>query len=280
MTQDDLRLTLEGTCQVCERTLKIRGEPLAIVHHGYERPGDGRIHGDCFAVGMPPYEFSCDGTRKFRALVAERIANRQDYLQRLRGGEVREITETHLWRPSGQRVSEYVLGVTEPYTWSDAFNRRVRESEFQVKMDEGIVHRMDQLIAEWRPRSLQEVMEAKQAVVRVEREQRAAERSAARAVKLEKAKALTAKRVALEEARAKIRKEFAEAFTALAAQEPSPRRTADTWRLIDKLRLKKHSWLDVHDLNCDDALVQLGLARVEAGLTSARSGRTYVRYTY
>ena len=54
---------LLGTCPVCEGTFKTREGRM--VHHGYERPGDGMIHGDCFAVNRLAYELSCDATKEF-----------------------------------------------------------------------------------------------------------------------------------------------------------------------------------------------------------------------
>ena len=45
-----------GLCPVCMNRIKCQGERL--VHHGYKRPGDGCIHGDCFGVGREPHELS------------------------------------------------------------------------------------------------------------------------------------------------------------------------------------------------------------------------------
>ena len=45
-----------GWCPVCQKSWKVRTNVL--VHHGFQRPGTGSIHGDCFGVGMPPHETS------------------------------------------------------------------------------------------------------------------------------------------------------------------------------------------------------------------------------
>ena len=47
-----------GNCQICERDQKLTVD-MKMVHHGYLRPGDGEIHGDCPCVGAEPYEVSC-----------------------------------------------------------------------------------------------------------------------------------------------------------------------------------------------------------------------------
>lgn len=63
-----------GTCAVCDRIQKLnlkvglghrhrskqKEHPLMVLH-GYKRPGDGWIVGDCFGVGYPPIELSPEG---------------------------------------------------------------------------------------------------------------------------------------------------------------------------------------------------------------------------
>ena len=51
-----------------------------MVHHGYERPGDGMIHGDCYGVGYAPYEVSCEGTKMYRGIVQSELTARQAQL--------------------------------------------------------------------------------------------------------------------------------------------------------------------------------------------------------
>ncbi len=45
----------EWTCTGCFETHAVTADQR-IVHHGYRRPGDGRIHGDCMGVGFEPWE--------------------------------------------------------------------------------------------------------------------------------------------------------------------------------------------------------------------------------
>jgi hypothetical protein len=73
-----------GICPCCfgdyvaDRTTGAR-----MVHHGYERPGDGMIHGDCYGVGEQPYEVSCEGTEKYLGIVQSELGARQAQLARL-----------------------------------------------------------------------------------------------------------------------------------------------------------------------------------------------------
>jgi len=68
-------MTTVGTCAICDRELAVRDSHgygnlngvLVLVHHGYQRPGDGAIHGDCFAVGREPHELSSHAAAAYRA---------------------------------------------------------------------------------------------------------------------------------------------------------------------------------------------------------------------
>jgi len=44
----------KAECQVCELSQCLTKDGV-LVHHGYERPGDGWIHGDCFGVAHKPF---------------------------------------------------------------------------------------------------------------------------------------------------------------------------------------------------------------------------------
>jgi hypothetical protein len=58
------------TCPACFRDICVDLNGT-MVHHGYERPGDGQIHGDCFGVGYASYEESPKGTQDFLRRVVE-----------------------------------------------------------------------------------------------------------------------------------------------------------------------------------------------------------------
>lgn len=57
-----------GFCPVCEGHFKCQAEHgrYYLVHHGYKRPGDGFIIGDCFGVGREPHEVSPELARDYR----------------------------------------------------------------------------------------------------------------------------------------------------------------------------------------------------------------------
>lgn len=63
--------TNTGTCGVCGANVK-RAANGGLVHHGFLRPGDGHIYGDCYGVGYQPWELSPQAGKDFLANVIER----------------------------------------------------------------------------------------------------------------------------------------------------------------------------------------------------------------
>ena len=49
----------DGECQICQNRQILSSKGMLVLH-GYRRPGHGSIVGDCFGVGSPPWEVSCD----------------------------------------------------------------------------------------------------------------------------------------------------------------------------------------------------------------------------
>lgn len=57
-------LTNAGICPACFRVQKL-DDNGGLVLHGYQRPGDGYIHGSCYGVGHKPLEVSVEGTKAY-----------------------------------------------------------------------------------------------------------------------------------------------------------------------------------------------------------------------
>lgn len=256
---------LLGTCPICEGTFKLHKE--CMVHHGYQRPGDGYIHGDCFAVGHPPYEVSCEVTKVFRGMMESRRDAVQKTLASYKAGEITHFTENRIKRVGFGRseleTTEYVLGVTEPYTWKRAFNARVSEMEYNLRGIEREIERLTGLIDKWEPRDIRTVMEEKIRLEKAERAAKEAERQAKRDERAAKEAAKKAKREALEAKRAGIKKGVEDGFEALAKQPKSAERDEAVYKLRQKV--VKSGFLWWHQLKCGEALVALGLATMEDG---------------
>lgn len=259
---------LLGTCPICEGTYKLHDERM--VHHGFKRPGDGAIHGDCFAVGHPPYEVSCEITKVYRVAVQESLDRLNATLARYKTGEVTYFTEYRGRRgwTFAECMVEYALGVTEPYTWSRMYESKTHELEYQIRMTTSEIARLTRLIDTWQPRDIRTVMEDKAQNEKAARDARAAEVKAKRDERAKKEAEKKARREALAAKRLAVKKSFVDGFEALAKEPKTVERTAKVDKLTAKFRKVPTLWW--HDLKCDEALLTLGVAYQENGRINYR----------
>src|SRR5271170_2740661 len=131
MSTSELVTRFLGNCQLCEGDFKLTAENC-MVHHGFKRPGDGVIHGDCPGVGSDPYEVSCELIKDALTVTERAIANMKETLAQYKAGEITHFTRTVFKRGFGGRVADithlhYSIGVTEPYTWKREFDSSVHQ---------------------------------------------------------------------------------------------------------------------------------------------------------
>lgn len=89
--QEAIKESGRGTCQCCFGGFKSRDD-VKLVLHGYERPGNGYVVGRCMGEGHPPFEVSCEQTKKFRQRLESIKAEAIAYKGRLEGGDVNLLT--------------------------------------------------------------------------------------------------------------------------------------------------------------------------------------------
>lgn len=170
-----------GRCPICEGDFKLTtdaihgnfGDGQKMVHHGYQRPGDGSgIIGDCYAVGRPAYEESCDVTREYRDVISRQRANLIDLVRRLESGEVTEIMERS-WRrgeaPTIHRIGDAV--------WPRELAGKIRETQGMICSLDLELERLTGLINAWVAKPLRTIEEY-EAPIKSERERKAAQRKA------------------------------------------------------------------------------------------------------
>lgn len=68
-----------GTCGWCGKRQKLSGSSVMVLH-GYKRPGDGWIQGECPGVGSLPYELSCDPCERAIPMTEADLARVQKYI--------------------------------------------------------------------------------------------------------------------------------------------------------------------------------------------------------
>lgn len=86
----------QGTCQCCFGGYETRQKgdkgDFRLVLHGYQRPGDGYIIGDCRGHGHVPYEVSCEQTKVFREELKGILAAREERREQLQTDKVPTLT--------------------------------------------------------------------------------------------------------------------------------------------------------------------------------------------
>lgn len=143
-----------GVCQICEAehrlttdafpSLEIFGTEHKVVHHGYQRPGDGQIHGDCAGVGEAPFEISCEATKRYRAAIAVRRELSAARLDQLRRGVV---TELHV--PSWRRGEPAKVVRVGDVTWPLELSNKIGEVEREIRGADAEITRLDAMVARW-----------------------------------------------------------------------------------------------------------------------------------
>lgn len=260
---------LLGHCQICEaeqKLVKNYAGSFDLVHHGFRRPGDGFIHGDCYGVGHAAYELSCLAAITYLDQLVSKLKRVQQFIALLENREVTHLSATKV-TSNGFVLVEYAVGVTNYLDWYAAIEHRLRVEKARPWPIHCEIKRMTARIESWKLAAVRTVEE------KVEQERqakalRAAERASARQVRAEKVAATKARQEALQAKRQVIMDDFRTQFLALetswvSATRPAERieikQTART--LMNQLRLGKNKFFHVRELKCDDALVTLGLAQ-------------------
>lgn len=243
-----------GFCPICEEDFKLNEGKF--VHHGFRRPGDGYIHGDCFAVGKSPYEVSADVCREYIVAVQLQIKDLETRLGQLRAGEVKTVCVA--W--SQTELTVVNLG------FHSAWEYRVSSAEHGITSCKREIERMQKHIEAWtaKPiRTFEEELEKERAAKAV----RIAERDAKRAVKAAKEAAKQATRERREAEMYTLRAKYLDVFQALD-KEPVQQYAVycKHWVEMHKAMNKKgYLHFSVRDMNLDEAFLKFGLAYYQNG---------------
>jgi hypothetical protein len=253
-TTNDTVTRYLGNCQLCEGDFKLDGGRM--VHHGYKRPGDGMIHGDCPGVYREPYELSCEDIKVAKASYEAGLPGIRAYLARLESNCVTRLVRTE-WR--GESI-EYIAGVTALHSWVRALEIATWDVKNTIRSRERIIARFAERIAAWTLQPIRTI-EEEQAKERAAKEERARIVVEKRAVRAAKIAATKAKQEALKAKRKAQHAELAAKIEALAAAKDFAG-AADLWgQLCHK---PKYRWVEMWDLPklCGEALVTLRLFKV------------------
>lgn len=167
-----------GKCPICEGDFKLTADTNVLVHHGYRRPGDGMIHGDCYAVHYPPYEVSCEVTKKYLGIVeANRVAS-EKRLKALESGEVTELTEVSL---VSREIHTFRKGDA---VWPQKLRYAISEVKYRITNLKSEETRLTKLIDNWAVAPIR-TLEEETTRLKAEADQRKASKGEEKAKKLQ-----------------------------------------------------------------------------------------------
>lgn len=135
-TRETARAAKTSPCQVCERFQCVDGSGR-LVHHGYLRPGDGQILGDCYGVHALPYPATDALIRYGNAIEMHLVVTL---------GAINHLPErTEIYQDWARRL---VKKDTAPaYLWEQALRGLAATLESSKRMDETELARVTARIA-------------------------------------------------------------------------------------------------------------------------------------
>ncbi len=147
--------TNTGTCGICNANVKrstseVRG---GLVLHGYQRPGDGYVHGRCFGVDYPPHELTPEACRDFIPLLERELAGHNEYLRSLLAGEVKKLAKQPPSRFNEWKGKYVCEGEPE---WSRYLESEVGTVRGRIAQTEGYIKHFQEKVANWKLDTLPE----------------------------------------------------------------------------------------------------------------------------
>lgn len=153
-----------GFCPVCEGHFKCQAERgrYYLVHHGYKRPGEGYIIGDCFGVGREPHEVSPELAKDYRdALIVQLGRLRESY------DNLPQLTSLFF---TNWRTNRPEKITPEDPNWARRFDEHKSSLKFQIGETERAVKRTQRHVDTWKRAPLKTVEEEVEQIARQKRE--------------------------------------------------------------------------------------------------------------
>lgn len=154
-------LTNTGTCGVCGGNFK-RDSEGDLVKHGYERPGDGYLHGECFGVRYQPFELSAESVVDFLARVLRPLlAKAEEYLARVPSITSFTVEGSGRWE-NGKWVHPKIIltAANDPYRFGHEMKMALVNAENNVRRLQRDVKEFEGKVANWKLDVLPEVKHA------------------------------------------------------------------------------------------------------------------------
>ncbi len=153
-------MTTRPTCQICEggftANKQVEGKRI-LSHHGFQRPGDGWLHGACYGAKGKPYEDSNDLIAPYIEMVQNYKSNRINFITGYKSNPPESITIPSLSRNTEPKVYPRPEGF-EPAaahygnrynSYEGAFDSTIREAEYAVVKADREIARMQKRLTDW-----------------------------------------------------------------------------------------------------------------------------------
>lgn len=160
-----------GTCPCCFGDYVVTTAHLAryrhvttkMVHHGYERPGDGYIHGDCHGVGFEPFEISCEGTKSWLNQLRGILNYRREALRQLDLCDeiIVEYKVRRGWGGKVQLERKTIKRSEDAHGFKTAVENKRFELERDIEKITRDIGEYEKRIAEWKPQPWPRVQKGK-----------------------------------------------------------------------------------------------------------------------
>lgn len=158
------KMLLDTTCQICGRPTELNSDET-IWRHGYRRPGDGTLHGNCGGVNYLPYEQSCARLKEYIGITERNIIELERTLAKFIA-EPPEVIHATIRRSSWDKRGEPV-DYTRPanfdpnayhdrfYTYEYEYGNRRHRLEEDIKWTKHALKYMQERVLAWKAPEVQ-----------------------------------------------------------------------------------------------------------------------------
>ncbi len=144
-------ITHSGLCPVCFNHQKLNDDD-GMVLHGYRRPGDGEIHGECFGVKYPPIETSCEGSKQYLSVALRpHLEALQKALVRFQGSEMESLSERVTEGYGRNKTVKFIDHKRGTEKYEELRLLEIKSLERSIKDTEETIAMFERVVDLWEP---------------------------------------------------------------------------------------------------------------------------------
>jgi hypothetical protein len=113
-----------------------------LVHHGFERPGDGRQTDSCYGIDYPPLEISLAGLEWLIKFTSDQLSGMEETLRELPGS-------VQFLHPSRNAPFSLIRSTPDHSDWQWALEDKIRDLKSRVQMTRNAIATYRNTKEEW-----------------------------------------------------------------------------------------------------------------------------------